>query len=136
MTFRRILPSFRRAVVVAALCLGAVLAAPTAHAAKAMTSLRVVVKDQSGDPIARASIVVSRLKSKEKPKVKGEPLQIKTSMQGAAPLPPLEQGFYMVQVISSGYQTSGEMIELNEPEQEYTVVMKPPQSQFSVHTDK
>jgi hypothetical protein len=136
MTLRRNLQHYRRAVVVAALCLGASLVAPRAEAAKALTSLRVVVTDQEGEPIPRASVVVSRLKSKEKPKVKGEPLQIKTSLQGAAPLPPLQQGVYMVQVISSGYQTSGEMIELNEPEQDHNVVMKPPQNQFSVHTDK
>ena len=42
----------------------------------------------------------------------------------------------MVQVISSGYKTSGEMVELNEPEQEYSVTMKPPTQQFSVHTEK
>lgn len=124
---------FRLAVVVVALC--AVAGSP-AVAAKAMTSLRVVVQDDKGEPIARASVVVSRLKGKDKNKVKGTPLQIKTSLQGAAPLPPLEQGFYMVQVISSGYQTSGEMVELKEPEQEHTVVMRPPQDQFSVHTDK
>jgi len=136
MTPRRILQHYRRAVVVAALCLGAALSAPQAECAKALTSLRVVVTDQEGEPIPRASVVVSRLKSKEKPKVKGEPLQIKTSLQGGAPLPPLEQGVYMVQVISTGYRTSGEMVELTEPEQEHTVVMKPPQGQFSVHTDK
>ena len=136
MTFRCILPYCRRAAVAAALCLGLAAGATQAFAAKAMTSLRVIVADEEGEPIARASVVVSRLKSKEKPKVKGEALQIKTSLQGAAPLPPLQRGVYMVQVISTGFQTSGEMIELTEPEQEHSVVMKPPQGQFSVHTDK
>jgi hypothetical protein len=127
---------FRHAVAAVGLWLCLAGSGMPAHAAKPLTTLRVVVVDESGQPIPRASVIVSRLKGKTNNKVKGEPLQIKTSMQGAAPLPPLEQGFYMVQVISSGYQTSGEMIELKEPEQEHSVVMKPPRSQFSVHKDK
>jgi hypothetical protein len=135
MSFARTSLSFRSAVVaVGLLCVSG--AATRAVAAKAQTELRVVVVDENKQPIPRASVVVSRLKSETKHKVKGEPLQIKTSLQGAAPLPPLEQGFYMVQVICSGYQTSGEMIELKEPEQEHTVVLKSPTNQFSVHTDK
>lgn len=130
------LPRLRLAAVAVGLWICVSHAAPPAEAAKALTSLRVLVSDEAGEPIPRASIVISRLKGKDKNKVKGDPLQIKTSLQGAAPLPPLEQGFYMVQVICSGFQTTGEMIELKEPEQEHSVVMKPPQSQFSVHTDK
>lgn len=127
---------FRLAVVAVGLWLCASAAAPRVYAAKALTALRVLVVDADGEPIPRASVILSRLKGKSKNKVKGEPLQIKTSLQGAAPLPPLEQGFYMLQVISTGYQTSGEMVELKEPEQEHSVVMKKPQKQFSVHTDK
>ncbi|MCB1018662.1 MAG: carboxypeptidase regulatory-like domain-containing protein [Acidobacteria bacterium] len=129
-------PRLRLAAVAVGLWLCAFQGAGPAQAAKEMTSLRVVVVDEAGAPVARASVVVSRLKGKNKNKIKGDPLQIKTSLQGAAPLPPLEQGYYMVQVISSGYQTSGEMIELEETEQEYSVVMKKPQGQFSVHTAK
>ena len=136
MPFSSTRPCFRVAVVAAGLWLCASAGASHAYAAKALTALRVLVVDDDGEPIPRASVVISRLKSKSNPKVKGEPLQIKTSLQGAAPLPPLEHGFYMVQVISSGYQTSGEMIELKEPEQEHSVVMKKPQKQFSVHTAK
>lgn len=134
MTSLSIRSCFRLAVVAVVPC--AFMTALPAHAAKKLTTLRVLVQDEQGEPIARASIVVSRLKGKDKNKVKGAPLQIKTSLQGAAPLPPLEQGFYMLQVISSGYRTSGEMLELKELEQAHTVVMKPPQSQFSVHTAK
>ncbi len=136
MPFRRTRTCFRRAVVAVALFACAALALPQAIGAKEMTSLRIVVVDEQGEPVARASVVVSRLKSKTKTKVKGQPMQIKTSMQGAAPLPPIQQGVYMVQVISTGYQTSGEMIELTEAEQEHTVTMKPPRGQFSVHKPK
>ena len=136
MTSGLIRSCLRRAVVAVVLSVCAALAVSQAYAAKAMTTLRVIVVDEQGEPVPRASVVVSRLKSKEKKKVKGEPLQLKTSLQGAAPLPPIAQGVYMVQVISSGFQTSGEMIELTQTEQEHTVTMKPPTNQFSVHTDK
>ncbi len=98
-----------------------------------MTSLRVVVEDDEGDPVARASIVIGRLKKQDSRKMSGRPLQLKTSMQGSAPLPPLEEGWYMLQVISQGYQTWGGKLELRGVEQEYTVTLKPPQGQFSVH---
>jgi hypothetical protein len=136
MSFIRNRSSFRLAVVALGVWLCVSGAATQAHAAKALTALRVVVVDEAQKPVPRASVVISRLKSATNHKVKGDPLQIKTSMEGAAPLPPLEQGFYMVQVICSGYQTVGDMVELKEPEQEYTVVLKPPTNQFSVHTDK
>lgn len=98
-----------------------------------MTTLRILVEDPEGDPVPRASIVIGRLKKKESKKMKGRPLQLKTSMQGSAPLPPLEEGWYMVQVISKGYQTWGGKLELSGIEQEFTITLSLPQDQFSVH---
>jgi len=98
-----------------------------------MTTLRILVEDTEGNPVPRASIVIGRLKKKESKKMKGRPLQLKTSMQGSAPLPPLEEGWYMIQVINQGYQTWGGKLELSGVEQEYTVTLRPPQDQFSVH---
>ena len=104
-------------------------------AAKSETALRVVVVDEQGEPVSRASVIVSRVKSVkgDKVKIKGAPMQIKTSMQGSAPLPPLPQGQYLVQVISSGFQTYDDLIELTETEQTVSVTLSPPQKQFSVH---
>lgn len=101
-----------------------------------MTSLRVVVEDEEGEPVSRASIVIGRLKKEKSRKMKGRPLQLKTSMAGSAPLPPLEEGWYMLQVISQGYQTWGGKLELSGEEQEYRVTLKDPQKQFSVHKPK
>lgn len=104
--------------------------------AKDFTELLVVIKDQDDKPVSRASVVLSRLKGKNHDKIKGRPLQIKTSLEGTAPLPPLEQGFYMLQVIAEGYKTHGDTIELSEAEQTHEVKLQPPQNQFSVHTDE
>lgn len=121
-------------------CLTAVLAAallaPSPAPAKApTTNLRIIVEDADGEPVGRASIILSRL-SKDKKKRKGPSLQLKTSHRGTAPLPPLEQGFYMIQIISEGFRTHGETIELDEAEQTHTITLKQPEKQFSVHTGK
>jgi hypothetical protein len=116
-----------------AACLLIVSVAP----AKDSTELRVLVQDQSGAPIPRASIVIYRITSKpgaEKLKVKKGGLQLRTSMQGTAPLPPMEQGRYMIQVISPGFQTHGSAdLVLDQPEQLLTVTLEPPKKQVSVH---
>jgi len=121
----------RRSILLRALPAAIVL--PGAVSAAPMTTLRILVEDTEGNPVPRASIVIGRLKKKESKKMKGRPLQLKTSMQGSAPLPPLEEGWYMIQVINQGYQTWGGKLELSGVEQEYTVTLRPPQDQFSVH---
>ena len=103
--------------------------------AKEWTALRVLVEDTKGQPIERASVILRRLKdNKKKVKVTGESLQLKTSQAGTAPLPPLVQGRYMLQVISSGFQTYGGEVLLNQDEQTVTITLQPPSDQFSVHT--
>lgn len=116
----------------ASMILVCALAAPAAYAAKEMTALRIVVHDQDGEPVPRASVVVRRLKGKNLKKI-GESLQLRTSQEGTAPLPPIEQGFVLIQVIADGFQTYAGRVELKEPEQTETVSLSPPQKQHSVH---
>ena len=101
-------------------------------AANSMTRLNVLVQDQEGKPVPRASVAVRTLKGKNLKKI-GETLQLKTSQQGTAPLPPIRQGFVLIQVIADGYQTYGDRVELREEEQTVTITLKPPQQQMSVH---
>lgn len=117
----------------AGIVLACAVASPVAFGAKEMTTLRIVVQDEEGEPVPRASVVVRRLKGKNLKKV-GESFQLRTSLEGTAPLPPLEQGFVLIQVIADGYQTYGGRVELSEPEQTETLTLKPPQKQHSVHT--
>ncbi len=116
--------------------LGAVLCLPTlvslAQAKEEMTTLRIVVQNEEGKPVPRASLVVRRLKGKKHNKV-GESLQLRASQEGVAPFPPLKRGFILVQVIAEDYQTFGDKYELTDPEQTITITLKPPQKQFSVH---
>lgn len=105
--------------------------APQADAAKPMTRLQVLVQNEKGDPVPRASVIVRTVKGKKKNKVT-DTLQLKTSQQGTAPLPPIRQGSILLQVHARGYQTFGETIELTEPEQTVNVTLKLPQDQATV----
>ena len=101
-------------------------------AKKQWSSLRIVVLDHEGEPVPRASLIIRKLKGKKHKKV-GRSFELRTSQQGTAPLPPIKQGFVLLQVIAEGFQTYGETVELREPEQTVTINLKPPQGQFSVH---
>ena len=56
-----------------------------------------------------------------------------TNQDGVAKLPPIPQGKVRVQVIAKGYQTFGNVYELNQDEQTIEIKVNPPQAQFSVH---
>ena len=112
--------------------LAGLLAAPTlVHAKKEATQVEISVQNQSGEPVAQASIVVKTLKGKKKKKI-GEIFQLRTSQQGTAPLPPIFESVLLVQVIAEGYQTSGERFDIVPPQQTLTITLKPPQEQYSV----
>jgi len=102
-----------------------------ADAEKPSTRLQIIVKDASGDPVPRASVIVRTVKGKKKNKVT-DTLQLKTSEQGTAPVPPLPQGYILLQVHAAGFQTFGETIALTEAEQTIEVTLKPPQEQVSI----
>ena len=110
----------------------ALVSAPLADAAgKATTRLQVVVVDDDGDPVPRASVIVRTVKGKKKDKVT-DTLQLKTSEQGTAPLPPIRQGPILLQVHARGYQTYGETLELTQAEQTVNVTLLPPQEQVTI----
>ncbi len=105
------------------------------RAKKEQTSLRVLVQDEEGNPVPRASVLVRVLKGKKLKKI-GQTLELRTSQQGTAPLPPMKQGHVLIQVIARGFQTHGDRVELNELDQTVTITLKPPARQHSVHTAK
>lgn len=108
------------------------LAPPALEAKKEFTTLRVLVQDGEGEPVARASVIVRTLKGKKKRKIRAS-YELKTSLQGTAPLPPLRRGLVLIQVIAPGYQTYAERVELTDLEQTTTVTLSPPKQQHSVH---
>ena len=107
-----------------------VFAPPVDAAKKATTRLQVIVLDDDGEPVPRASVIVRTLKGK-KNKVT-DTLQLKTSEKGTAPLPPIRQGSILLQVHARGYQTYGETLELTEAEQIVNVTLLTPQDQVTI----
>lgn len=105
-------------------------------AAKQWTTLRILVRDEQGRPVPRASVIVRELTGKKKKlKRKSPSYELKTSNEGSTPVPPLPRGPILIQVISKGFRTHGAEVALTEPEQTETIVLKPPSDQVSVHKE-
>lgn len=100
--------------------------------ARQWTTLRILVQDEQGRPVPRASVIVRQLKGK-KLKKKGTIFELKTSNEGSTPVPPLPRGQVLIQVISKGFRTHGGQIALTDTEQTETITLSPPSKQVSVH---
>jgi hypothetical protein len=59
--------------------------------------------------------------------------ELRTNQEGVARIPSIPQGKIRVQVIAKGYQTFGQVFEVNEEEKTLEVKLYPPQAQYSVH---
>lgn len=112
------------------------LFAGSSFAQDSMTRLRVEVKTLGGNPVERASIVVRFIEGRSKVKL-GKKIvttwELKTNQEGWAKIPPIPQGKIQVQVIAKGFQTFGQIYEINEEERTIEIKLNPPQPQFSVH---
>jgi Carboxypeptidase regulatory-like domain len=111
------------------------LLAAAAHAAD-MTRLNIVVKSQSGKPIDRASVVIRFIEGRSIVKL-GKSIrttyEMRTNQEGEVKMPEIPQGKIRIQVIAKGYQTYGEIHEVNEPEKTLELKLNPPQQQYSSH---
>jgi hypothetical protein len=101
-----------------------------------MTTLRVEVTTQKDRPVDRASVVIDFVEGRSIAKF-GKKIrthwETRTNQDGVAKLPPMPQGKVRIQVIAKGYQTFGELYDVNEEEKTITIKLNPPQSQYSVH---
>jgi len=109
---------------------GVVLADPP------MTTIRIEVKTYSDKPIDRASVIVKFVEGRDYVKL-GKKIQtswqLKTNQEGLAKIPAVPQGKIQVQVIAKGYQTFGQVFEVNEAERTIEVKLNAPQPQVSAH---
>lgn len=123
----------RRTLVAAFVSL---LAAGFLHADAPMTRLRIEVKTLAGNPVERASVIVKFIEGRSAVKL-GKKIvttwELKTNQEGWAKIPPIPQGKIQVQVNAKGYQTFGQIYEINEEERTVEIKLNPPQPQFSVH---
>ncbi len=121
------------AAFVAALCL---LAAPVI-AGDATTKLRIEVKNHYDKPVDRASVVVKFVEGRSVAKLGKKIIkrwELRTNQEGIARVPlELPQGKIQIQVIAKGYQTFGEVFNIDEEEKTIVVKLNPPQPQHSEH---
>ncbi|MCU1337279.1 MAG: hypothetical protein JWO19_2860 [Bryobacterales bacterium] len=119
----------RKLVLLLALCLPMM--------ADDLTRLQIHVTNERGKPVDRASVIVKF--------VSGRPLktlglkkarlswELKSSQEGMAKIPPIPKGKILIQISARNYQTFGETFDIDEDERLVEIVLKTPQSQYSVH---
>jgi hypothetical protein len=115
---------------------GLIFIAVSVLAAAEMTTLTVEVKTPSGNPVDRASVIVKFVKGRAKMKLGKKTLktwETRTNQEGLAKIPPIPQGSIQVQVIAKGYQTFGQIFEIDEEQKTVEVKLNPPQDQYSSH---
>lgn len=125
-----------RRSLLCALGLPALLLVSTAAQAADMTKIAVVVKTQSGKPVDRASVIVRFVEGRSVVKL-GKSIrttyEMRTNQEGEVKMPEIPQGKIRVQVIAKGFQTYGEIHEIDVPEKTIEVKLNPPQQQYSSH---
>ena len=101
-----------------------------------VTKLTIEVKTEGGKPVDRASIVVrfvegrSYIKMGKKIRTQWE---LRSNQDGLAQIPSVPQGKIRIQVIAKGYQTFGDVFDVEEEEKTIEIKLNPPQPQYSAH---
>ncbi|MBI4459580.1 MAG: carboxypeptidase regulatory-like domain-containing protein [Acidobacteria bacterium] len=89
-----------------------------------------VLREQDKKPVPNAHVVV-KFMSERLLKDKRTSWEAKTNRNGVLVLNDLPAGSIKIQVIAKGYQTSGNDYVLSKPQEELSILLKPPQGQFS-----
>ena len=100
-----------------------------------LTKLKIVIKSPSGKPVERASVVVSfagRSIMKFGKTVRTT-WEMRSTQEGVAEIPEMPKGKIRVQVIAKGYQTFGQIFDVDEDQRTIEIKLNPPQAQYSVH---
>lgn len=93
-----------------------------------------VVRSTNGKPIRNAAVVLHAVDEDGKQDSGG--INLKTDLEGKTAYQGLPYGKLRIQVIARGFQTYGEDFEINQPQQEIVVKLKPPAGQYSIYDDK
>jgi hypothetical protein len=102
-----------------------------------LTRLQIRVTNERGKPVDRASVIVKFVSGRS---VKALGLkksrlswELKSSQEGMAKIPGIPKGKILIQVNAKNYQTFGDTFDIDEDERVVDIVLKDPQSQYSVH---
>jgi len=91
-----------------------------------------LVKGENGKPVRNATVVLHPLD--DKGKEQGS-MGLKTDSEGRAAYNSMPYGKLRIQVIARGRQTFGQDFDINEPDQEIVIKLKPPAEQYSIYKD-
>lgn len=102
-----------------------------------MTKIRVEVRKATNDkPVERASVIVRFVEGRSVVKLGKKIMttyQMRTNQDGVASMPAIPQGKIQIQVIAKGFQTFGQLVQIDEEEKTVEVKLNDPQPQYSVH---
>jgi hypothetical protein len=101
-----------------------------------MTKLHISVRAPSDKPVDRAAVIVQFVEGRSTVKLGKKIIthwELRTNQDGEVSPPRIPQGKIRVQVIAAGYQTFGEVYDVQEPEKTIEVKLNPPQPQYSSH---
>ena len=100
------------------------------------TRLTILVNNENGKPVDRASVVV-KFKNGRSVKKFGKTIrtswELRTNQEGLVKIPPIPQGDILIQVIAKGYQTYGDTLTIEEPTHTVDVKLSRPAKQYSAH---
>jgi len=103
-----------------------------------LTKLKIVVKTQSGRPIDRAEVIVRWKANAKHPRnsfgrnVRTQ-FETRSNQDGEVSFPGVPQGSIQIQVNAKGYQTFGQIFDIDEEEKTVEIKLNPPQQQYSSH---
>ena len=128
---------FLRALPLAALLLFGALTAVNLWAV-AETKITVVVKTLAGRPIDRAEVILQWKADPKHPRASfaknlRTEFESRTDQEGTVSFPGVPQGRIAVKINAHGYQTFGQIFDINEEEKTIEVKLNPPQQQYSSH---
>ena len=91
----------------------------------------VVVKDSNGKPLRNASVVLHPVKKNGDQSLGG--MELKTDEEGKTGIDGIPYGKLRIQVIAEHMRTFGQDYDINQPQMEITIKMKPPSEQYSIY---
>jgi len=120
----------------ARVCCLAFLICVSALAGPPMSKVTIrVVSAETGKPLDRASVVITFIKGRNPMKFYKKMLthwETQTNQDGKSTLPEIPQGTLRVQIIAKDFQTYGDTVDINQPEQTVEIKLNPPQPQYTV----
>lgn len=93
----------------------------------------LVLKDDNGQPVRNASVIMHPVNSGGKQGRGG--LELKTDAEGKSSFDGIPYGKLRVQVLATGFQTYGEDFLVDRSKMDFTIKLKRPQGQYSIYDD-